>query len=75
VLLLLILRRSFPAVMRLGGPLLRGAAAAALGGAVVLLVMGLTPVSPAPAAMLGLLAGGLAALPPIFPYVRSLARL
>ena len=75
ILLLLILRRSFPAVLQLGGPLLRGAAAAALGGAVVLLVMRLAPVSPAPAAMLALLAGGLAALLPIFPYVRSLARL
>ncbi len=74
-LLLLILRRTFPAVLRLGGPLLRGLASAALGGVVVLLVMRLAPVSPAPAAALALLAGGLAALPPILPYVRDLARL
>jgi len=75
VLLLLILRRSFPAVMRLGGPLLRGAAAAALGGGIALAILTLAPWPPALAAAAALAAGMLCALPPIFPYVRELARL
>ena len=75
LLLLLVLRRAFPAVAQLGGSLGRGTAAAALGGLAALLVMQFVPLSPAPAAAAALLLGGLAALPPILPYVRDLARL
>ncbi len=73
--LLVILSRRFPAVLRLRAPLVRGLAAAALGGGVALLVLRLAPFSPWLAASAALLAGGIAALPPILPYVRSLARL
>jgi len=73
--LLLVLRRAFPAIAHLGGSLGRGIAAAALGGLAAWLVMQFVPLSPALGAAAALLLGGLAALPPILPYVRDLARL
>lgn len=75
VVLLTLLDRRFPGLLRMNGTLLRSLLAAAAGGLAAWLVMRFLPLSSLPAALAGLLAGLLAALPLIWKELRMLFHL
>jgi putative peptidoglycan lipid II flippase len=74
LLLLILLSRRHPGILRMSGTLLRALGAALLGGGVAFLAL-MLPLPVIAAAGLAVAAGGLAALPLIWPELRMLFRL
>lgn len=74
LLLLILLNRRHPGILRVGDTLLRGLAAAALGGTLTYAAL-LLPLPSLVGEALALALGGLASLPLIWPEVKTLARL
>jgi putative peptidoglycan lipid II flippase len=72
VILLSILNRRFPGLLRIGSTGLRALASGGLAAAVTFIVLKFVPLSPAPAAIVALLMGGLAATPLIWREIRLL---
>jgi putative peptidoglycan lipid II flippase len=75
LVLLALLNRKFPGLLKVGGTALRAVPAALLAGALAWAGMQFLPLSAWLAALAGMTAGGLAALPLIWPEVRTLLRL
>ncbi len=75
LVLLLLLARQFPSVLRLGGPALRSALASALGCLAAGLVLAALPQFPLAGAGAALLTGALACFPLLRPELRELVRL
>lgn len=75
LLLLWLLKRSYPALLRSWDTLLRVAAASALGGLAAWALLEIAPIPALFAAMLGLVIGTLIALPFILPELRVFAQL
>jgi putative peptidoglycan lipid II flippase len=74
LLLLILLNRRHPGVLRMQGTLLRAVLSALLGGALVAATLTL-PLPALPATALALAVGGLAALPLILPEIKMLIKL
>jgi putative peptidoglycan lipid II flippase len=74
LLLLILLNRRHPGILRMRGTLLRAVLSALLGGAVVSATL-MLPLPALPATALALAAGGLAALPLILPEIKMLIKL
>ncbi|KAF0108907.1 MAG: hypothetical protein FD146_793 [Anaerolineaceae bacterium] len=75
LVLLTLLNRKFPGLLNVGGTALRAVPAALLAGALAWAGMQFLPLPAWLAALAGMFAGGLAALPLIWPEVRTLLRL
>jgi putative peptidoglycan lipid II flippase len=74
VLLLALISRRYPSLLSVGGTLWRSLLGAALAGLLVYLLLGLS-FSPLPLALFALAAGGLLALPFMWPEIKLLIRL
>jgi len=75
VVLLTLLNRRFPGLLRMGATAWRAPLSAIAGGAAALLVVSLLPMGPLVAGLAALIAGGAAALPFILPEARLILRL
>jgi putative peptidoglycan lipid II flippase len=75
VILLVVLNRRFPGLLTVGSTAWRAIAAGLLAGIVIGAALVFLPFPPVLNCLLGLLAGGMAALPPVWPEVRLLLNL
>jgi putative peptidoglycan lipid II flippase len=75
VILLSLLNRRFPGLLRMGSTAWRAPLSAAAGGGLALALFSLLPLSPLPASLAALALGGGAALPFIWPEARLILRL
>lgn len=75
VALLSLLNRRFPGLLSMGSTAWRAPLSAAAGGAAALALLALLPLGPLTGGIAALLAGGLAALPLIWPEARLILRL
>lgn len=75
VLLLLLLNRQFPAILRQGKSFLRLLAGSVVSAAVTAIALWLIPLSPLLSALISMAIGGLLLIPFILPEIRALPRL
>jgi putative peptidoglycan lipid II flippase len=75
IVLLIIMSRHFPGILQVGDTALRALGSAVMAGIITLVVIRILPLSTLPKTLGGLILGGMAALPLIWPEVRILFNL